>query len=60
MMVVKRYEGRSLGDDGGGGDDDDDDDDDDDEVYGRDGGDGETGGSEGWCIHGGDRMMYLI
>ena len=56
MMVVKRYEGRSLGDDGGGGDDDDDDD----EVYGRDGGDGETGGSEGWCIHGGDRMMYLI
>lgn len=40
MMVIKRYEGRSLGDD-------------DDEVYGRDGGDGETGGSEGWCIHGG-------
>ena len=56
MMVVKRYEGkRSLGDD-----DDDDDDDDDNEVYGRDGGDGETGGGEGWCIHGGDRMMYLL
>ena len=45
MMAVKRYKERSLGDD--------DDDDDDDEIYGRDGGDGETGGSEGLCIHGG-------
>ena len=63
MMVVKRYEGKgSLGDDddGGGGDGGDDDDDNDNEVYGRDGGDGETGGGEGWCIHGGDRMMYLL
>ena len=47
MVVVKRYKGRSLGDGGGV------DDDDDDEVYGRDVGDGETGWSEGWCIHGG-------
>ena len=49
MVVVKRYKGRSLGDGGGGVvvvDDDD-------EVYGRDVGAGETGWSEGWCIHGG-------
>ena len=46
MVVVKRYKGRSLGDGGGV-------DDDDDEVYGRDVGAGETGWSEGWCIHGG-------
>lgn len=51
MMLVKRYKGGILGDDGV-----------DDGGYGRDGDDGEAGGSERGMVYtwGGARMTYLI